>query len=70
MKKINTISDISEETKEGQLLMAAIGTITTLPGFTDKTPEQTLQHIKTVAWHMYGFRKAVANGPETADDQK
>lgn len=50
---INTIAEIPTTTEEGQLLVAAIATITMLPGFTNKTPDEALQHVKHTAWEIF-----------------
>lgn len=50
---MDSIRDINTTTKEGQLLLMAIGRISSLPGYTDKTPDEILAEIKKVTEEVY-----------------
>jgi hypothetical protein len=42
------IEDINSETKEGTLLITAIGVLLTLPGLTNKTLDEILQMLERI----------------------
>ena len=48
MKEIKTINDINRNNPEGDILIAAIGQLSTKEGYTDKTPEQILKELNNI----------------------
>jgi hypothetical protein len=43
-------NSINSDTKEGKLLLTAIGLIMTFPGYTDKTPEQIIKMLNNALY--------------------
>ena len=48
-----SISDIDTRMPAGRVLIASLSRITTLPGYTDKTPDETLSEMVKVAEDIY-----------------
>ncbi len=52
MKIIKTLKDINDKTVEGKLLIMALAKITT-ESQTDKTPDEVLKQVVTLAKNVY-----------------
>jgi hypothetical protein len=46
---IKNISDINIDTTEGKLLIATLGRLTSLPGYSNKRPDEVLREMAEVA---------------------
>lgn len=61
---MKSLNDINTEVLEGKLLLAAIAIITTVPGFTNKTPDEVLAQVVITSNHMYPEPKQISMEPD------
>lgn len=50
---METIREINTEIEEGQLLIVALGRLSCMPGYTDKSPDEVLHEVDKVAKEIF-----------------